>query len=128
MQCSTYKIPVKSSLFSINNVFCECTTDFPELSIPTAVEPEGSNFSFAWEYKNWSKLSGQLQEHLRFGHLLPESHPQKFDYSCLDAQLKLYNLQPSKYSWDLYRLFESKETVSGYFSLTIAGRCFSKLV
>ncbi|XP_058884774.1 RPA-related protein RADX-like isoform X2 [Acipenser ruthenus] len=93
--------------------------DFPELSIPTAVEPEGSNFSFAWEYKNWSKLSGQLQEHLKFGHLLPESHPQKFDYSCLDAQLKLYNLQPSKYSRDLYRLFESKETVSGYFSLTI---------
>ncbi|XP_041054633.1 RPA-related protein RADX-like [Carcharodon carcharias] len=78
----------------------------------------------SWESSKWSEIKSHVKEFLSFGHLLPESCPQKFEYAKKEAIMSQHNLHPSRY--DSY-LLDSSNNVrdvasawsDGYYTLTI---------
>ncbi|XP_067890520.1 RPA-related protein RADX-like [Heterodontus francisci] len=81
-------------------------------------------FDCSWQSSKWSEIKDQVKEFLSFGHMLPESCPQKFDYTNKEAIMSQHNLHPSKYV--SYLLDSSNSTrefatawIHGYYTLTI---------
>ncbi|XP_078400947.1 RPA-related protein RADX-like [Cetorhinus maximus] len=78
----------------------------------------------SWESSKWSETKSHVKEFLSFGHLLPESYPQKFEYAKKEAIMSQHNLHPSRY--DSYLLDSSNNArdvasawSDGYYTLTI---------
>ncbi|XP_078077566.1 RPA-related protein RADX-like [Mustelus asterias] len=80
--------------------------------------------SYSWESSKWSEIKSQVKEFLSFGHLLPESCPQKFEYAKKEAIMNQHNLHPSRYASYLHDSCNSACDFAsawnhGYYSLTI---------
>lgn len=80
-----------------------------------------------WESSTWTLLRGNLQEHLRFGGLEPESIPRKFSFDDREYLLQKNNLHPAKWTLDDFHPNRTLNTYAsvgckGYFRITILGK------
>nr|XP_034969535.1 RPA-related protein RADX [Zootoca vivipara] len=51
-----------------------------------------------WENSLWARMKNNVEQHLHYSSVFPESFPLKFNYENSDSLMQLYNLQAAKYN------------------------------
>ncbi|XP_035251084.1 RPA-related protein RADX [Anguilla anguilla] len=96
------------------------------LSTDTQAQLVDDRPSALWESSAWTLLRADLQEHLRFGGLEPESIPRRFSYEDREYLLHKTGLHPAKWTVDDFHPNQDLNryppvAYKGHFRITILG-------